>query len=136
MDREPYRTEIETLTSRHIEGFLENYRHQVLAVTDRAREWLLLADEERAYYHEEFDRSMGDRYVLGLMHHAARLTQQQEEAIRRTDRLLVRQASLVAELFDFDVYAGYFELLTEPEPRPADAAYPQRDLVWRPLREK
>jgi hypothetical protein len=47
MGRAPalYADQVVSLTG--IETLLSNYRHQVLAVADRAREWLLLDEEER-----------------------------------------------------------------------------------------
>jgi hypothetical protein len=136
VSRDPEQTEIGDFTSEHIETFLSNYRHHVLAVMDRAREWLLLDEEERAHHHQEFDRGMGDRHVLGLLHSAGRLTRQQEQVLRRTDRLLVQQASLIAELFGFDVHGGYFELLAEAREPSKETTYPQRELAWQSVREE
>lgn len=110
-----YMTEIDRITPEHVETFLHNYRKEVLNVPDYARQWPTLDHEESLHYAQDFEQAMGDRYVLGLLHQAGRLSPGQERLMAWTDRLLMSYAGLIADLFEFDVFSGHFELLYEAE---------------------
>lgn len=89
--------------SGHIESSLLNYEMLVKDLPELADDWPRLDKQERNHHLAVFMQTWGNRYLLGALFKAGKLTPPQEERLATLDRLLLEYSPLARKCYGLEL---------------------------------
>jgi hypothetical protein len=90
-------------TSEHVDGFLASYRILVKDTPELAAQWEEMEDGERVHHQMMFAQTWGERWLLGQLYRAGRLTSEQAERLAELDLEWLNEADQASLCYDLDL---------------------------------
>lgn len=89
-------------TSEYINSFLASYRILVKDTPELAALWVEMEERERVHHQMMFAQTWGERWLLGQLYRAGRLTPEQADRLAELDLEWLSEADQVNLCYDLD----------------------------------
>ncbi len=95
--------DVSRYTSEYIGSFLASYHILVKDTPELAAQWAEMEDEERVHHQMMFAQTWGERWLLGQLYRAGRLTPEQMHRLAELDGEWLNEANQASLCYDLDL---------------------------------